>query len=157
MKKLILTLLTLFISTSGYSQITEVSTTTEEVEKITTVREMSVFKAGLRKLGEDSYYINFRNYNYSYIDDIQSLVIGDIETLKDFKGILLSCFEKKQTKRFVIGGKNIPVEIKQTGKNKMRYIFIKSASEGGVVVYDWGGWTKKKIEKLIPEELFKDL
>ena len=59
MKKLILTLLTLFISTSGYSQITEVSTTTEEVEKITTVREMSVFKAGLRKLGEDSYYINF--------------------------------------------------------------------------------------------------
>ena len=158
MKKLLLTILTIFISTLGYSQITEVSTTkTEEVERITTVREMSVFKAGLRKLGEDGYYINFRNIEYSYITDIQSLNIGDLETLKDFKSILLSCFEKKQTKSIVIGEKNIPVEVSQAGKYRMKYIRIRSASSGGVIVYDWGMWTKKKIEKLIPEELFKDL
>jgi len=158
MKKLFFTALIIFISTLGYSQITEVSTTkTEEVERITTVRDMSVFKAGLRKLGEDGYYINFRNTEYSYITDIQSLDIGDLETLKDFKGILSSCFEKKQTKRFVIGEKDIPVEVSQTGKYRMKYIRIRSASRGGVTVYDWGMWTKKKIEKLIPEELFKDL
>lgn len=157
MKKSLLAILTIFISTFGYSQISEIATDSLEVEKIATVREMGIFKAGLRKLGEDGYYIIFRNYNYSYIDDIQSLDIGDLETLKDFKVILLSCFEKKQNKRFMIGEKQTLVQVKQTGKNRMRYIFIKSFSKGGIIDYDWGGWNKKKIEKLIPEELFKDL
>ena len=157
MKKLCFTALIIFISTLGYSQVSEVSTTTtENIERITTVTDFGVFKGGLRKLGEDGYYINFRNIEYSYITDIQSLDLGDLESVKDFKDILLSCFEKKQTKRLVVGEK-IAVEVRQSGKYRMKYITIRSASKNGISVYNWGSWTKKKIEKLIPEKLFKDL
>ena len=145
MKKLILVTLFMAFILPANSQIEEIIE--EEPEVLTTINLNLDFGASLRKL-KDEYYIVYRDYTYKYLLTTKLLNIGTLEDLYEFKKILYNTRKSNETKKFKIG-KNI-VTIEPLAK---KYLTIRIL-EDGINYRRMGDLHMKKLEKLIPRELF---
>ena len=146
MKKLILAILFIACTLPANSQIEEMEVEAE-TEIISKVKELSNFLGSLRKK-EDLYFIVYRDWTYKSIISKEYFEIGELEDLYEFKKILYNAINKKESKKFKIRG-NV-FNVKPVYK---RYLSI-SIEEKGLYLRDMGNWSIKKIEKLIPRELF---
>ncbi|MDB9927857.1 hypothetical protein OAD34_04710 [Flavobacteriaceae bacterium] len=145
MKKLLLAILFIAYTLPANSQIEQMEVV--ETEIISNVSELSNFLGSLRKK-EEVYFIIYRDWTYKRIISKESFEIGELEDLYEFKKILYNVLNKKQSSKFKIRG-NI-FSVKPIGK---RYLSI-SIEEKGLYLRDMGNWSIKKIDKLIPRELF---
>lgn len=145
MKNLLLAILFIAYTLPANSQIEEI--VEEKPEVLTTVDMLLDFGASLRKL-KDEYYIVYRDFTYHYYKTNEILNIGTLEDLYEFKKILYNTRKSNETKKFKIG-KNI-VTIEPLAK---KYLTIR-VLEDGINYRRMGDLHMKKLEKLIPRELF---
>ena len=145
MKNLLLAILFIAFTLPANSQIEEIIE--EEPEVLTTVDIFLDFGASLRKL-KDEYYIVYRDFTYDYYKSNQLLNIGTLEDVYEFKKILYNTRKSNKTKKIKIG-KNI-VTIQPLAK---KYLIIEIL-ENGIYSRRMGDLHMKKLDKLIPRELF---
>ena len=145
MKNLLLAILFFAFTLPVNSQIEEY--VEEEPEVISTVQMNLDFGASLRKL-KDEYYIVYRDYTYLYLKTTQLFNIGTLEDVYEFKKILYNTRKSNKTKKFKIR-ENI-FTVKPLAKKYLDIYIL----ENGVVSRRMGDLYMKKLDKLIPRELF---
>jgi|SaaInlStandDraft_1057018.scaffolds.fasta_scaffold39871_2 hypothetical protein len=145
MKNLLLAILFFAFTLPANSQIEEY--VEEEPEVISTVQMNLDFGASLRKL-KDEYYIVYRDYTYLYLKTTQLFNIGTLEDVYEFKKILYNTRKSNKTKKFKIR-ENI-FTVKPLAKKYLDIYIL----ENGVVSRRMGDLHMKKLDKLIPRELF---
>ncbi|TYB74505.1 hypothetical protein ES676_07490 [Bizionia saleffrena] len=115
-------------------------------EEISNVKQATVFIAGLNKSSDGSYFVNYLNLKYRHITDIKTFVIGDRETVIQFKNTMLDML-KNDTKEKNIELEGKVFEFKKKGKNIYTTIFENGNSS--VMRYV----NEKFINKIFPENL----
>lgn len=146
MKKILIAILFFAFTLSANSQIEEIEV--EEVETITSVKNYANFGAELRKK-EDVYFIAYRDLTYSYLKSIEYFAVGTLDDLYEFKKILYNVRKNNKKKVFKMVGNTFTVIPNRAKKYIDIYI-----DEKGIYARKMGSWHMKKIEKLMPRDLF---
>ena len=141
MKKIILILALAIITTSLSAQIIE-----DNRERTTITRVNGSFHsfATLRTL-EDDYFITYKDTRYQSLVSLENFKIGDKDAYNAFRKIVLEAFNNVgDNQRFSLYDKKFIIT---TYTKKMIGVNI---NDGGIV-YEFGFWKIKKINKLLPK------
>ena len=131
------------ITTSLSAQIIEDN---RERETITSVGSNGNAFGMINRI-EDIYYLTYKDVKYSYLKSYNEITIGDLESYRAFREIVLGFYNnptRGKQKRFSLNGVDF---VLTTFSKKSIRIFInyKGISTG------MGYWSIKKINKLLPK------
>jgi len=141
MRKIILTIVFAILTTTLTAQIVEDN---RERETITYVRYSNIF--GMLHTIDNTYYLKYKDTKYSYIISLNDITIGDLESYRAFRKIVLESFNnpKGSRKRFSLNGVDFVVLT-----YSKKYIRIEIADRG--ISSAMGYWSIKRVNKLLPK------
>ena len=141
MRKIILTIVLAILTTTLTAQIVEDN---RERETITYVRYSNIF--GMLHTIDNTYYLKYKDTKYSYIISLNDITIGDLESYRAFRKIVLESFNnpKGSRKRFSLNGVDFVVLT-----YSKKYIRIEIADRG--ISSAMGYWSIKRVNKLLPK------
>jgi hypothetical protein len=96
---------------------------------------------------EDTYYLKYKDTKYSYLKSYNEITIGDLESYRAFRKIVLEFYnnpKRNGIKRFSLNG--VDFVLSTFSKKSIRIFINYKGIETGM-----GYWSIKKINKLLPK------
>ena len=140
MKALLIGIVALLATSTANSQTKLLNDS--KLVKLSSVREKSNFKAGLVKIDSD-YFITYRDVKYKTMSSIETIKIGEVDKLKEFKQSIVKVIKSNVSSAFKFDGKTFSLV-----PHKSKGVYINILDK--YIKYEMGYWSLKKLEKLIP-------